>query len=252
MNLKKIFLPVLLAIGMMIGFAGCGDGTSSESIPEPVVETVTDKVYDGFGTFTGTTVDGKPTEGKLGTDEYTYEGTFEDGFKLTGTGKLTYKGEDAGWSEGTFVNGLMDGYGQVYYTGGYHGIGQWKNGKLQGTAFFVWPQGEGAYDWYYGNWENQQRVDEDGYYQFNNGCYYYGEFAGDWINGEGTFHWVGGNFWTGTFEGGSPKKGTYGYGQMDGVQGYIAVDAETGAWSWYNGTLEDGTEVVNGQPAEAE
>ena len=63
MNLKKIFLPVLLAIGMMIGFAGCGDGTSSESIPEPVVETVTDKVYDGFGTFTGTTVDGKPTEG---------------------------------------------------------------------------------------------------------------------------------------------------------------------------------------------
>ena len=131
MNLKKIFLPVLLAIGMMIGFAGCGDGTSSESIPEPVVETVTDKVYDGFGTFTGTTVDGKPTEGKLVTDEYTYEGTFEDGFKLTGTGKLTYKGEDAGWSEGTFVNGLMDGYGQVYYTGGYHGIGQWKNGKLQ-------------------------------------------------------------------------------------------------------------------------
>ena len=86
MNLKKIFLPVLLAIGMMIGFAGCGDGTSSESIPEPVVETVTDKVYDGFGTFTGTTVDGKPTEGKLVTDEYTYEGTFEDGFKLTGTG----------------------------------------------------------------------------------------------------------------------------------------------------------------------
>ena len=46
MNLKKIFLPVLLAIGMMIGFAGCGDGTSSESIPEPVVETVTDKVYE--------------------------------------------------------------------------------------------------------------------------------------------------------------------------------------------------------------
>lgn len=55
--------------------------------PEPVVETVTDKVYDGFGTFTGTTVDGKPTEGKLVTDEYTYEGTFEDGFNAHGNGK---------------------------------------------------------------------------------------------------------------------------------------------------------------------
>ena len=148
-------------------------------------------------------------------------------------------------TEGSYVNGQLDGYGKVEYTNGCLGIGEFKAGQIDGKAFFVWPQGEGAYDWYYGDWVGQKRIGQ-GFYQFNNGCYYHGEFAEDWINGEGTFHWTGGNYWTGTFVGGSPKTGSYGLGQMDGVQGYIAI-GEDGAWSWYNGTLEDGTEVVDGQ-----
>ena len=231
------------------------DTTGDEGVTEepsgPVVEQVTDRVYENFGTFTGTTVDGVPTEGTLVTTDYTYVGTFTNGCTITGTGRKTFNGEDPTWYEGTFVNGELEGYGQVYYTGGCIGIGQWKAGKIDGTAYFVWPQGNGAYDWYLGEWSNQQRSGQ-GHYQFNNGCWYVGEFANDWINGKGVFHWVGGNYFDGTFENGSPMKGTYGYGQMDGVQGYIWVDAETGAWSWYTGALEDGTQVENGQIVAAE
>ncbi len=240
----KLLAPIALAyVSMMICFAGCTP--EPEPPVEPVVETVTDKVFDGWGTFTGTLVDSRPSgEGKLIAEGFTYEGTFEDGFKVTGEGVLT-RGKEI--FKGTFVNGNLNGYGEVDYGNGCHGIGEWKEGKIHGKSFFIWPQGEGAFDWYFGDWEGQVREDDEGYYQFNNGCYYVGEFH-DWINGQGTFHWVGGNYWTGTFEGGSPKKGTYGYGKMDGTEGYIAVNAETGAWSWYNGTLEDGTVIENGQP----
>ena len=212
---------------------------------------MTDKVYENFGTFTGTTVDGLPTEGTLVTDEYTYTGTFTDGCKITGTGRKTFKGEDPNWFEGTFINGELEGYGQVYYTGGFVGIGQFSAGKLDGTGYFVWPQGNGAYDWYLGEWVGQVRSGQ-GHYQFNNGCWYVGEFANDWINGKGVFHWPGGNFFDGMFANGAPVNGTYGFGQMEGVQGYIWVDAETGAWSWYTGELEDGTKVENGQIVAAE
>ena len=156
-----------------------------------------------------------------------------------------------GWAQGPLpliIPGCFGGAATVFFfTQYFSGIPQslLEAGQIDGKAFFVWPQGEGAYDWYYGDWVGQKRIGQ-GFYQFNNGCYYHGEFAEDWINGEGTFHWTGGNYWTGTFVGGNPKTGSYGLGQMDGVQGYIAI-GEDGAWSWYNGTLDDGTEVVDGQ-----
>ena len=256
MKAKFLLLSALLVAGLSASllFAGCSDqGDPNENNEtQPVVETVTDKVYDGWGTFSGTTTDGVPTEGTVETDNYTYTGTFEDGYKITGEGVMTAK--DGTITEGTFVNGALDGYGRVQYTNGCLGIGMFQNGQLNGKGFFVWPQAEGAYDWYYGDWVDdggQKRIGE-GVYQWHNGDYYVGEFANDWINGEGTKYIAGGNYWTGTFENGDPKKGSFGEGQMDGVKGYIAVDAETGAWSWYNGELEDGTVIVNGQPQEAE
>lgn len=252
MKAKFLLFSALLTAGLSASLllAGC----TEQKVPDeggetqPVIETVTDKVYEGWGTFTGTTTDGAPTEGTVVAEGFTYVGTFEDGYKITGTGTMTNSGGDV--TEGTFVNGALNGYGAVRYANGCLGIGEFKNGQIDGKAFFVWPQGEGAYDWYYGDWVGQMRIGQ-GYYQFNNGCYYYGEFANDWINGEGTFHWTGGNYWTGTFENGSPKTGSYGAGQMDGVQGYIAI-GDDGAWSWYTGELEDGTLVENGQVVQAE
>ena len=248
MKAKFVYLPALLTAGLAacVFLVGCDEGNKEPEVQEPedpVVETVTDKVYDGWGTFTGTVTDGVPTEGTVVAEAFTYSGTFEDGYKITGTGSMTHS--DGTVTEGSYVNGQLDGYGRGEDGRGGLGIGEFKAGQIDGKAFFVWPQGEGAYDWYYGDWVGQKRIGQ-GFYQFNNGCYYHGEFAEDWINGEGTFHWTGGNYWTGTFVGGSPKTGSYGLGQMDGVQGYIAI-GEDGAWSWYNGTLEDGTEVVDGQ-----
>jgi hypothetical protein len=249
-SFKKVLLPlaVVCAAGCF-GLAGCGD-KGSEKPKEPVVESVTDKEFADWGIYTGTLTDGIPTgAGKLVTEGYTYEGTFEDGFKVTGVGIKTQGNETF---KGSFVNGVLDGYGEVDYGNGCHGIGEWKEGRLHGTSFFTWQQPSGGYDIYFGEWSGQVRVDDDGYYQFNNGCWYQGEFNNDWINGKGVFHWVGGNYFDGEFAGGSPVKGSVGYGQMDGVQGYIKVDEETGGWSWYTGSLEGVGEIVNGQPVTAE
>lgn len=248
-NFKKLSMLVLATLScgaLACGAAACTSNEPVSSVdPEPTVETVTDYVIDSFGTYTGTLVDGKPSgEGKLVTDSYTYEGTFEDGFRLTGEGTKTYTSGEV--SEGTFVNGALNGYGKHDYNNGCIGVGYWKDGKLNGFAMFTWGPVGGPYEVYVGEWVDMSRCGQ-GFYTFNNGCWYKGEFADNWINGYGEFHWTGGNYWVGEFVGGSPKKGNYGYGQMDGVEGYIYVNEETGGWSWYTGTLEDGTQVENGQ-----
>ena len=92
-----------------------------------------------------------------------------------------------------------------------------------------------------------------GRFDWPNGCFYIGTFTSGAMTGTGEFHWGNDgneNFWQGEFENASPKKGTYGYGRCDGTLGYIYINAETGGWEWYNGTLPDGKKVVNGQIVE--
>lgn len=210
-------------------------------------EQAVDKTI-AIGTYTGTLVDGKPSgTGKLVTDDWTYEGTFEDGLRLTGTGVKSYNNGET--SKGNFVNGNLNGWGMHDFNNGCIGMGEWSNGQMNGTMWFTWTHAGGGYEVYIGDWVNGSRNDDSAFYTFNNGCWYIGEFD-DWINGKGEFHWTNGNYFEGNFAGGSPVKGSYGYGQMDGVKGYIKVDETTGAWSWYNGTTEDGKTVVNGQVVE--
>ena len=273
----KLLLPSLLAIACVLSFAACDKGetqppSTTPPATTPVVEQVTDKEFTGWGTYTGELTDGKPTgTGKLVTADYTYEGTFSGAFEITGEGKITYTSGEANGdvSKGSFVRGKLEGYGVKEFHTGCVGIGEWKNDLLNGKAYFCWPQGNGGWDWYYGDWENMVRKGT-GMYQFNNGCWYTGEFN-DWINGTGKFYWPGGdwyegelvggkaqghgtkhfnggNYWTGEFDNEVPKKGTYGYGQMDGKEGYIFVDATSGAWGWYTGDVEGVGHVTNGQP----
>ena len=252
MNLKKNIVTLLVVAVLSMGLFACSpvDDSSAELPAEPVIEQVTDKVFEGWGTFTGTLVDGKPSgEGTLVAEDFTYVGTFEAGFQITGSGTKTYTNGQV--SKGQFVNGALHGWGTHDYNNGCIGMGQWVNGGMNGTMWFTWGQVGGPYEVYIGEWKDGKRFDDDAFYTFNNGCWYRGEFD-DWINGEGEFHWTNGNYFKGTFAGGNPVKGKVGYGQMDGVQGYILPDAETGAWGWFTGTLEDGTEVVDGQPVVAE
>lgn len=215
-------LAVLCLAGLTL--FGCGE----EPEPEPKVEAVVDYELAELGKFTGTLTDGKPTEGRLTSGDFVYEGTFEDGFKLTGSGTISYQNGDVLY--GTFVNGKLDGYGKAsYMESGCVGIGYWKNGQLEGKAYFCWPQAVGI-DIYFGDYVNGVRKGQ-GVYHFADGSYYEGEFDG-WINGTGTFYWPGGNRFHGEFVGGDPKRGSTGYGVMDGTEGWIHVDEETGAWSW--------------------
>ncbi len=218
-------------------------------------EQVTDKAIS-LGVYTGTLVDGIPTgtgklviEGEGEKPGWTYEGTFTAGMSVTGIGKMTFTNGEI--SEGDFVNGQLHGWGFHDFNNGCMGVGNWENGNMNGTMWFTWSDGSGSYDVYIGKWVDGKRMDENGFYTFANGCWYRGEFN-DWINGKGEFHWgVGGgeNYFRGMFENGSPVKDSYGYGRMDGVEGYIAVGPD-GGWSWYNGTTEDGKTVVNGQVVE--
>ena len=227
--MSKTWKAIVVAMMLLaVVFTAVACGQKETTPPEPVVEQVTDKVIEGFGTFSGTLVDGKPSEGILVGSDFTYEGTFEDGYAITGTGKITYG--DGVTAEGPILNRQLHGWGKVDYQNGCIGIGQWEKGVMNGIVYFCWRQPSGAYDVYYGNWTNGVREDDDAWYMFGNGCWYVGEFH-DWINGQGEFHWTNGNMWKGEFVGGSPKKGTTGFGIWEGVEGWIAI-GEDGGWSW--------------------
>ena len=77
--MSKTWKAIVVAMMLLaVVFTAVACGQKETTPPEPVVEQVTDKVIEGFGTFTGTLVDGKPSEGTLVGSDFTYEGTFED------------------------------------------------------------------------------------------------------------------------------------------------------------------------------
>ena len=161
---------------------------------------------------------------------------------------LTYTYESGDSYTGDFVNGQRSGNGKLTYANGCSYDGQWANDAFHGQGVFDWNNG----CTYTGQFTNGEFTGQ-ATFVWSDGSYYVGHMVGNLANGQGEKHWgpsgTGENYWKGTFEGGNPKKGTYGYGRMDGTEGYIWVDAGSGAWSWYNGDLENGTHIVNGQPA---
>ena len=166
--MSKTWKAIVVAMMLLaVVFTAVACGQKETTPPEPVVEQVTDKVIEGFGTFTGTLVDGKPSEGTLVGSDFTYEGTFEDGYAITGTGKITYG--DGVTAEGPILNKQLHGWGKVDYQNGCVGIGQWEKGVMNGIVYFCWRQPNGSYDVYYGNWTNGVREDDDAWYMFGNG-----------------------------------------------------------------------------------
>lgn len=213
-------------------------------------------MYDGQGKFVwpagdvleGTFAAGAPVTGKKTfVSGYVYEGEFQN-WEFHGQGKGTYPTGDV--YEGEFANGYRSGYGKLTYPNTMTYEGYWANDVFHGQGKFDWKNGctyvgeftNGAFTGYATfTW------DQDSY------SYYVGQMVNNLANGEGEKHFgrpdTNENYWKGTFVEGNPQKGTYGYGRMDGTEGYIWVDAESGAWSWYNGQLADGTVVTNGQVA---
>lgn len=219
-------------------------------------------MYEGQGKFywptesgeyeilEGTFAAGAPVTGKKTfATGYVYEGEWEN-WTFHGTGKGTYPAGDV--YEGEFANGVRSGHGKLTYPDGCVYEGNFENDTFHGQGKFTWPNGcsyegqftngaftgKATFTWDFG---------EKGY------SYYVGDMVNNAANGEGEKHFgrpdTNENYWKGTFENGDPKKGTYGFGRMDGTEGYIWVDATSGAWSWYNGQLADGTVVTNGQVA---
>ena len=282
-RLFSVLVVIMLSIGIMaLGLTGCKSGSSKKnsgdtsgssdvetSVPEATVDEVTDFEIESFGTFTGTLTDGVPTgTGKVVTEEYTYESTFTSGAEITGTGVLTYaNGESA---EGTFTAAKLNGAGSYDYGNGCTYEGQFVDGVFEGEGTFSWTDGsylEGTFEngqpttgkkyfpdgcVYEGQFENFEYKGQGKFtWMPGNDCWYVGEFNNGWINGQGEFHWGNSgveNYWIGNFVDGNPERGAYGYARCDGVLGYIYINPENGGWIWYNGTLEDGTIVKDGQP----
>jgi hypothetical protein len=65
-----------------------------------------------------------------------YTGEIKDG-KPNGMGVATYKSGNAKRYVGSFVNGMYNGKGTMFFDNGVFLTGEWKNGKLNGKGSFL-------------------------------------------------------------------------------------------------------------------
>lgn len=216
------------------------------------------KAY-GSGTYTGDLVRGVPHgQGKHVCDDYTYEGSWDNG-NFHGQGTLTWS--NGSTYTGSFVKGQREGYGVIrWYTGNRY-EGNWKNSKRHGKGVQYyndggkyegnWKEdffhGQGTFTWkdgavYTGNWVEGERQGQ-GELVLADGARYKGEFYQSKQHGTGTYTWKDGTVYTGKWVEGERR----GYGAMTWKDGtryegefYENQRHGTGTYTWPDGTVYTG------------
>ena len=144
----------------------------------------------------------------------TYEGYYGENKKREGKGTYTYRGENEQVTtyEGTWLDGLKDGYGSQTYPDGGRYLGQFKAGVIDGDGSYIYPNG----DVYSGSWFDGKK-NGTGTYLFKEND---SSFKGTWKNGNisvGSWIHKDGTIWDGTFANGRPC----GYGTFSFKNGNV-------------------------------
>lgn len=134
-----------------------------------------------------------------------YTGAVNDKGKPSGEGTMKYTCGDT--YEGSWKNGMPDGYGKMIYADGsahksYEG--NWKKGKPEGYGTMVWPA-ERPYSSYTGEFSNG-KMHGEGTMTYSNGNIYAGEWNRGQMHGQGTM----------TYSDGKIKSGLWQYGKFLG------------------------------------
>lgn len=152
------------------------------------------------------------------TNSFFYEGTMVDNLP-TGIGNLTV--EDYSYYTGNWIDGKRTGIGEVYYINGDSYIGEWDNDQFDGVGKYVYDSSNASYD---GEWKDGLQ-DGQGYYRSPEFAYR-GEWEKGWMDGEGTL----------VFKNGDKYEGTIHENIIDGI----------GTYTFNNGNFYEG-EFVEGQ-----
>lgn len=105
-----------------------------------------------------------------------YEGLFNEAKNRHGEGVYTWKMEEGeARFEGTYKNGVRQGYGVVTLPNGEEYKGLWSNDKRSGQGTYTYANG----DLYSGSWR-ADRKHGNGAYVFANKA----QISGEWRNGE--------------------------------------------------------------------
>ena len=228
MRRKNTIVTMLLGVCLL---SSCQQTTSIEKDPNAITwETTTDEEGN---TYTGQIQNGMPNG--YGVMEYTtstiYEGTWVDGqwngeCEITWDSGCIYKGEAK--------DGAMHGIGYMIWPMGDYYYGEWVNGTPngQGTKYYLvdataefshqqyniytgtivdnLKSGHGVMRYsfgalYDGEWVNDVRSGNGIVYWENNPdvpfIKFEGQFANDWIDGEGTLYYKDGRIETGIWKG---------------------------------------------------
>lgn len=232
----------------------------------------TDTIYYKEGVYIGSTIKNKGKivpNGKgvfIYSDVCSYMGTFEKGVK---NGMGTYTTENS-IHTGFFKNGLPNGEGEledIITHIKYKGL--FKNGKLEGKAECLYPDGtklEGTFrkgllngagsaeyannEVYKGNFKNG-KYHGQGVYYYADGSSYKGNFKEGARNGSGTLTLANNDYYIGKFKndkfngtgyfhwhGGGWYKGNFSDGEQTGKGYYKFPDGDSYKGEFYKGTFE--------------
>ena len=127
----------------------------------------------------------------------TYEGNFIKGIK-NGFGKedndeITYEGE--------YKNDQKNGKGKIYFKLLHDSYeGNFDNNNINGNGIYKWENG----DCYEGNFENG-KMNGKGKYTWPDGGFYEGDYVNNIKEGNGKFKWSNGKIYEGPFKNGNPN-----------------------------------------------
>ncbi len=126
--------------------------------------------------------------------------------------------------EGSFKNGLFDGWGVYYYHNGDKYEGEFKNNMKDGKGTLTFSNG----DKYVGEFKDDM-MSGYGSFSYANGDRYVGQFARNMRNGKGTFIYANGNKYTGGFRNGKKSgNGIFQFANGDVYRGEFLNDARNG------------------------
>ena len=129
-------------------------------------------------------------------NQYRYIGGWFQG-KKDGYGICEWvvnNGMSKSWYKGNFLNGVIHGYGELYYSDGSMYLGQWYNEKKHGQGKMIYLDGK----IYTGNFENDD-VNGFGKKVYPHGEIYEGWFEKNVRSGEGTLTRTNGRVYKGNF-----------------------------------------------------